>query len=96
MYNIKKNSSRKDCCKYTKSSHFKKKQNTTYFQRNKYNKYKSRYNHSNKFSNNSYEYEYENNSFYEKDSEKTSSSNKKNELIEMGLLTDIKSISNSK
>ena len=83
MYNIKKNSSRKDCCKYTKSSHFKKKQNTTYFQRNKYNKYKSRYNHSNKFSNNSYEYEYENNSFYEKDSEKTSSSNKKNELIEI-------------
>jgi hypothetical protein len=83
MYNIKKNSSRKDCCKYTKSSHFKKKQNTTYFQRNKYNKYKSRYNHSNKFSNNLYEYEYENNSFYEKDSEKTNSSIKKNELIEI-------------
>ena len=82
MYNIKKNSSRKDCCKYSKTSHFKKKQNTTYFQRNKYNKYKSRYNHSNKFSNNSYEYEYENNSFFEKDSEKVHKNNK-NELVEI-------------
>ena len=84
MYNIKKNSSRKDCCKYSKASHFKKKQNTTYFQRNKYNKYKSIYNHSNKFSNNSYEYEYENNSFFEKESENNNNgSKKKKELIEI-------------
>lgn len=85
MYNLKKNSTRKDCNKYTKSGHFKKKQNTTYFQRNKYNKYKSRYNYSNKFSNKSYEYEYENNSFFfEKETEKSNcNQNQRNELLEI-------------
>ena len=63
MYNIKKNSGKKECYKSNKSGYLKKKQNTTYFQHNKYNKYRSRYNYSNKFSYNSYEYE--SNLYYE-------------------------------
>ena len=84
MYNIKKNSCTKDSFKFNKRGHLQKKQNTTYFQYNKYNKYKSRYNYSNKFSYNSYEYDYENKIFYEKekDSEKVKNIKKK-ELIEV-------------
>ena len=84
MYNIKKNSCTKESFKYNKRGHLQKKQNTTYFQYNKYNKYKSRYNYSNKFSYNSYEYDYENKIFYEKekDSEKVKNIKKK-ELIEV-------------
>lgn len=84
MYNIKKNSCTKESFKFNKRGHLQKKQNTTYFQYNKYNKYKSRYNYSNKFSYNSYEYDYENNIFYEKekDSEKVKNIKKK-ELIEV-------------
>jgi hypothetical protein len=65
MYNIKKNSGRKEGYKPNKSGYLKKKQNTTYFQHNKYNKYRSKYNYSNKFSYNSYEYEYETSIYYE-------------------------------
>ena len=82
MNNIKKNSSRKEGYKSNKSGYLKKKQNTTYFQHNKYNKYKSRYNHPNKFSHYSYEYNYDNNSFYERESEKNIK-NKKKDLIEV-------------
>ena len=84
MYNIKKNSCTKESFKFNKRGHLQKKQNTTYFQYNKYNKYKSRYNYSNKFSYNSYDYDYENKIFYEKekDSEKVKNIKKK-ELIEV-------------
>ena len=84
MYNIKKNSCTKESFKFNKRGHLQKKQNTTYFQYNKYNKYKSRYSYSNKFSYNSYEYDYENKIFYEKekDSEKVKNIKKK-ELIEV-------------
>ena len=81
MNNIKKNSARKECYKSSKSGFIKKKQNTTYFQHNKYNKYKSRYNYPNKFSHYSYEYEYQNNTFFEK--EEINIKNKKKNLIEV-------------
>ena len=84
MYNIKKNSCTKESFKFNKRSHLQKKQNTTYFQYNKYNKYKSRYNYSNKFSYNSYEYDYENKIFYEKEKNSEKVKNiKKKELIEV-------------
>ena len=70
MYNIKKNSCAKECYRFNKRSFINKKQNTTYFQHNKYNKYKSKYNYSNTSLYNSYEFKYENNKFLEKDSEK--------------------------
>ena len=84
MYNIKKNSCTKESFKFNKRGHLQKKQNTTYFQYNKYNKYKSRYNYSNKFSYNSYEYDYENRIFYEKEKNSEKVKNiKKKELIEV-------------
>ena len=76
MYNIKKNSCTKECYKYNKRTYIKKKQNTTYFHYNKYNKYKSKYNYSNTFSYNSYEYDYEN-KYFEKNCEKTKKTKKK-------------------
>ena len=82
MYNIKKNSCRKEGYKFKKTGYLKKKQNTIHFQYNKYNKYKQRYSHSNKFSNYSYENNSQNNTFLEKDSGKFKS-NKKNDLIEV-------------
>ena len=82
MFNIKKNSCRKEVYKYKKSGYLKKKQNTTHFQYNKYNKYKQRYNYSNKFSNYSYDNNYQNNSFFEKDSQ-TFNTNSKKDLIEV-------------
>ena len=81
MNNIKKNSARKECYKSSKSGYIKKKQNTSYFLHNKYNKYKSRHNYPNKFSHYSYEYEYANNTFYEKDEK--NGKNKKKDLIEI-------------
>ena len=47
MYEIKKNSSRKDVYKYQKSSYQKNFHNSTHFNYHKYNKYKQKYNHSN-------------------------------------------------
>ena len=82
MFNIKKNSCRKEGYKFKKSGYLKKKQNTTHFQYNKYNKYKQRYNYSNKFSNYSYDNNYQNNSFFEKDSQ-TFKQNSKKDLIEV-------------
>ena len=82
MNNIKKNSIRKEGYKSNKTSYLKKKQNISYFPHNKYNKYKSRYNHPNKFSHYSYEYEYQNNSFFEKESQNNIKSQKK-DLIEV-------------
>ena len=82
MYNIKKNSCRKEGYKFKRTGYLKKKQNTIHFQYNKYNKYKQRYSHSNKFSNYSYENNSQNNTFLEKDSGKFKS-NKKNDLIEV-------------
>ena len=82
MNNIKKNSIRKEGYKSNKTGYLKKKQNISYFQHNKYGKYKSRYNHPNKFSHYSYEYEYQNNSFFEKESQKSIKSEKK-DLIEV-------------
>ena len=82
MNNIKKNSIRKEGYKSSKISYIKKKQNLSYFQHNKYNKYKSRYNHPNKFSHYSYEYEYQNNSYFENESQYNLKSQKK-DLIEV-------------
>ena len=82
MYNIKKNSCRKEGYKFKKPGYLKKRQNTAHFQYNKYNKYKQRYSYSNKFSNYSYENNTQNNTFFEKDSE-IFKQNKKNDLIEI-------------
>ena len=81
MNNIKKNSARRECYKSSKPGYTKKKQNSTYFPHNKYNKYKSRYNYPNKFSHYSYEYEYQNNTFYENN--ENNAKTKKKYLIEV-------------
>ena len=78
MYNINKNTCRKETYKFRKSGYLKKKSNSIYYQNNKYNNsYNQRYSHSTTFSYNSYDYEYDNYIFYEKNSVKSTKNKNK-------------------